>query len=513
MAIKIPFVVERDGVLYYHRRVPKAVIDQPGALARYFKGQAVVRISLGTKDRLAAVHRAAQITKDFDERVSKALDTSAALMPRSIRPVTPEALHALGAERRRRHERQLAQYRLIQEEGGENAEIVEDLVYQIEMDAELTNAVMANRVSSEHPKHDYDAMALEAIEQEGFDAPVGSTAFSAVKLALKDADRQGISRGLAIWDGRESFLTTVSSKPRTPKLSEAVASYLERHRNKRTVEGIQEALRSFIDAVGDLRVDHLTPDHFRAFCRVQAAIDIGGRSRGSVARPTSAETIDKKLTFLRGAIKHAIDHGTFEGANPAVGITSKPFVRPADPLIMPAKRPFTTEELNRILAYPWFTGCMSATRRHERGEHRLGGMWYWGPVLALLTGCRASEVGGLLLSEIKADHQYPHLIIQNNELRTTKGGYSRKVPIIDQLVELGFLQFVEHKRKAGARRLFDDWTIPSIKPGHVDKPISNGPMVRSFNTTLLPQVLDGILSGKPGRQSRFTLSAERLRPS
>lgn len=140
-------------------------------------------------------------------------------------------------------------------------------------------------------------------------------------------------------------------------------------------------------------------------------------------------------------------------------------------------------------------------------------MWYWGPVLALLTGCRASEVGGLLLSEIKADHQYPHLIIQNNELRTTKGGYSRKVPIIDQLVELGFLQFVEHKRKAGARRLFDDWTIPSIKPGHVDKPISNGPMVRSFNTTLLPQVLDGILYGKPGRQSRFTLSAERLRPS
>ncbi|WP_225205440.1 hypothetical protein [Novosphingobium huizhouense] len=41
MAIYIPRVIERDGVLYSKRRVPKAVVDAPGALQRFFKGQRV----------------------------------------------------------------------------------------------------------------------------------------------------------------------------------------------------------------------------------------------------------------------------------------------------------------------------------------------------------------------------------------------------------------------------------------------------------------------------------------
>ncbi|QOV94231.1 tyrosine-type recombinase/integrase [Novosphingobium sp. ES2-1] len=495
--------MERDGVLYYQRRVPKAVIDQPGALARYFNGQAIVRRTLGTKDRIAAIGLAEEMTRQFNELVSKALDTSAALKPRTTRSVTPEILRVLSDERRARREREFAQYRLMKELGGENAEIVDDIVYQYEIDAEHQSGVIAGRVDARHPSHDYDTMALDVIESEGLDAPVGSLAFGAVRLALKEADVQGVNAGFEVWQGRKSFLDSTRSNQRSPKLSDAVNAYLLNRQKKRTVDGVREAFRCFEKVVGDLHLHALTAEHFRAFCRAQATLDIGGRSRGSVTRPMSAETIDKKLAFLRGAIKHAIDQGEFIGPNVASGITSKPFVRPSDPLVMPEKRPFTSAEISRILAYPWFTGCESETRRHRPGSYRLGGMWYWGPLVALLTGCRAAEIGGLLLSEVMLDEKYPHLLIRTNEHRTTKGGYSRKVPILDQLLELGFGEFVDHQRRAGAHRLFDDWPLPSNKSGHNDKPISNGPMVRSFNTTLLPAALKGIMTAERRKEVTF----------
>jgi len=211
---------------------------------------------------------------------------------------------------------------------------------------------------------------------------------------------QGSLDGFDIVYGRKSILNAPSSAEQSMRLSAAVDDHLTRHTNKRTMRGIREARRCFVEAIGDLTLDQLRPDHFRKFCALEAAHDVGGKSKGSVHRPKSADTIDKKLTFLRSAITHAIDRGHFAGPNPVAGITAAPFVRPVNRAAMPDKRPFTTTELNRVFSYPWFTGCKSATRIHQPGAHRLTGMWYWGPIVALLTGCRAGELGGLSLDEV-----------------------------------------------------------------------------------------------------------------
>jgi len=68
---------------------------------------------------------------------------------------------------------------------------------------------------------------------------------------------------------------------------------------------------------------------------------------------------------------------------------------------MPEKRRFNDEELALVFPHPWFSRCQSVTNTFEPGTYRLSGLQFWVPVLALLTSCRAGELGGLMLTEIR----------------------------------------------------------------------------------------------------------------
>jgi hypothetical protein len=117
LAVKIPYVVERDGTYQYVRRVPKTVLDRPGAKERYFQGQTIVRVSLHTSNLRKAVELADERTRDFDKLVQLALDQGAAHLPRKLRPVTPEVLQKLKLRRRTAIVAQFRQYRLMRELG------------------------------------------------------------------------------------------------------------------------------------------------------------------------------------------------------------------------------------------------------------------------------------------------------------------------------------------------------------------------------------------------------------
>ncbi len=509
MAVKIPYVVERDGTYYYVRRVPKTVIDRPGAVERFFQGQRTVRVSLHTSNKRQAVELADERTRDFDKLVQLTLDQGAAHLPRKLRPVTPEVLQKLKMQRRSAIVAQFRQYRLMRELGGEAAEYVEDIIDRIEMDAEFICKVTAGNTKTDDPRFDFRKQADDIIEQESFDAPVGSDAYLDISITLKEGEVQGYRDGFDLLHGRKSISDLLRQDelpqpaPQSQRLSIAVEGYVSRQRNNRTVTGINEALRCFVGAIGDLHLHELQAEHFRKFCVVEAEQDVGGNAKGSVRRPMAAATIDKKLTFLRSAISHAINSGNFNGSNPVTGISAKHFARPNNPALMPDKRPFTVGEMNLVLAHPWFVGCKSASAIHRPGDHRLAGMWYWGSIVALLTGCRAGEIGGLALNEVRIDDPHPHIIIRDNQFRTTKTGYQRKVPIIDQLFDVGFADYIEAQRGAGATRLFDDWDAPTGFHDASAKPWSNGKMVRSFNTTLIPAALKDMLTDGARREVKF----------
>ena len=73
----------------------------------------------------------------------------------------------------------------------------------------------------------------------------------------------------------------------------------------------------------------------------------------------------------------------------------------------------------------------------------------WLPLLGLFTGARLNELGRLVVGDIQGD-PVPHFDIR----RAKNSGSLRAVPLHPQLVELGFLEYVEALKAAGQECLW-----------------------------------------------------------
>lgn len=395
---------------------------------------------------------------------------------------------------------------ILAELGGVHVEELEHAIWRRETYAEDVARVLRDRQPTTDPTlPDPEGHAARVISRERLEAPPGSAARAIVVRAIRDGSLEGHRNVGEILTGERSAIPDQKHlrRARTLKLSEIVAEYVGTLSARRTIREVEGALASFVRVSGDLPVDELSRDDFLAFCRDEGGRTVGGIDPGSVARPLSPDTLKKKLGLLRAAINKAIATGRFAGANPAAGIDAKHFTKPVPVALMPAKRPFDVHELRLLVLHPWFTGCESAQATHSPGSHRLQGMHYWGPLLAMHTGCRAGELGGLRLAEVRIDHEHPHLVVQDNAYRTTKGAYRRKIPLLDVLMEHGFGEYVEAQLRAGHDRLFPDWKAPA---GRIDASAtawSNTSMVRAFNRTLVRQQLSSLLTAGTRQEVTF----------
>ena len=489
-----------NGVYYYERRVPRAVLERPDDWCAHFGGKSLFRVSLRTRRQTDALTAGQRVHEDFERLLLTVCGPGSAMPSASdnaTRSVTPSFLGKVAAEARERVARPWAQQLVRAELGSDDEDELTRMVEQREWDAEQLRTILEGRARSHDPRlPDIAGQVERLIQSERLDAPPNS----AMRAMIMRAAREGMLEGQrdidAMLSGRTSAIPAERLKTRkggAPRISEVMTAYVRQLRARRTIREAEGAAASFIKAIGDLPLDEVSRADVVEFCRIEGSRTIGGKTPGSVTRPMSASTLKKKLGLLRAAINHAIETDSYEGANPAARIDARRFTRPVPKALMPDKRPFTVHELQLLLQHPWFTGCESITRSHQTGDHRLDGMHYWVPILAMHTGCRAGELGGLRLSEVRLDHQHPHLVIQDNQYRTTKGSYRRSVPIIDVLLDLGFGDFVERVGRAGHDRLFPDWKPPA---GRVDASAtawSNGSLIRSFNRTVVPQQLGSIL--------------------
>lgn len=385
------------------------------------------------------------------------------------------------------------------------------LEYDLERDAEDIKQALRGQGA------DDDCLVLKPVDEArhiiaeaGFAAPEGTDEFAAIIGAVRAGMEQGYQRIGAMLSG--------GTIPQLPKaapaeakevgltLADAVGLYLEaRKPAQKTVAETKLALRQFEATVGRKALAATTRQDAHLYVQYLAKQKVGGKTAGSIVRPLSEQSIGKRLRMLASAIYHARDAGRFQGDNPLANVRLSNFVQPKDRAIMPDKRRLKISELNAIFSHPWFTGCKSPTDTHTVGIHRLSGSEYWVPVVALLTGCRASELGGLKLSEVRLDDAMPHFLVRNNEHRRTKNGRSRCVPILDVLIELGFPAYVDKVRKNGATRLFPDWK--AIKPAGCSDDAypawSNARIIRAFNRTVIPAALGDQLSTDARREVTF----------
>jgi integrase len=502
----IKYIRKRSGGVYeYHRRVPRPVIDHDESFERVFKSRPLFRRSLGTRCQVEALSKGQRVNSAFEALLHQAMIIAgmahdiAAVEDRYTRPVTETLLQSIRANFQHRRTQKWRRAKIGAESSDAIRRDLREMVDERELFAEDLRAVLLDhRVLSSPNLPNISNLAQDIITAEQLLAPEGSIEFDAICRAIREGIIAGERQVDAMLSDHISSLPTGHSTAvdHAPRLSEVVDTHADFLTKKRSLAELRGAFTAFKALHGDLRLNEIKRQHFLEFCRVEAGRNVGEKSSQSISRPLSAETIKKKVSLLRASINRAIKMGSFLGANPAANIDVKVFVRPTVRHLMPDKRPLEIDEINAILAHPWFTGCQSASQKHLPGRHFLGGMYYWVPLLALYTGCRAGELGGLKLSEIRIDDQHPHLIIANNEFRSVKGSYARRVPLLDCLIKHGFDEFVKTARSRSTPRLFEDWLPPSGRIDPDGTAWSNASLLRSFNRTVIPQCLgDRLVEG------------------
>lgn len=127
--------------------------------------------------------------------------------------------------------------------------------------------------------------------------------------------------------------------------------------------------------------------------------------------------------------------------------------------------PWTTAHLEHLFRLPIYTGGGGALKRLRDDGLRCQ-VWhdaaYFLPLLWFYHHSCREETAGLEVADVVADHPIPYFHIRDNLTRgrdgekagEKRGARKRKLPIHDELIRLGFLDYVEAIRAEGHAALF-----------------------------------------------------------
>lgn len=193
-----------------------------------------------------------------------------------------------------------------------------------------------------------------------------------------------------------------------------------------------------------------------------AAHEMVTRAERTGAKPPvlglSAATIRRHFGNLDHFLKHlrasgyAVAPWTFDGLRPK---------KPKAGGVRRLQEKPGPDRLRPIFDLPVFTGCLGATERDRPGDKVFHSACYYVPMFLVYLGARRLEVAGLHVDDVEITDNGPAINIQPNEIRRIKNPQSeRLVPIPDELVRLGFLDYVAAIRGLGETRLFPELFAP-----------------------------------------------------
>jgi len=128
-------------------------------------------------------------------------------------------------------------------------------------------------------------------------------------------------------------------------------------------------------------------------------------------------------------------------------------------------------------------GKLFNSKEYIQGIHKQSAH-FWVPLIGVYTGARLNEICQLLVSDIQLDEETKRWVFDINDDKKSdpnkslkKPYHARLIPIHKKMIELGFLDFVEHQKKSKHKRLFPELPFVSNNNKYGDK------LQRWFNRT------------------------------
>lgn len=184
----------------------------------------------------------------------------------------------------------------------------------------------------------------------------------------------------------------------------------------------------------------------------KAAETSGAKAKVGLA----STTIRKHFGNLQHFLKHLKGHGfeienwTFEGLRPR---------KPKAGDIRHQQYKPKPQDIAPIFSSPIYTGSQDHLRgkRRKPGKHVFHDSLYYLPILFTYLGPRRKEFAGLAVDDIAKDEDGYVIILRTNGIRRLKTTQSKRLlPMPDEMVRLGFLDYYQAIKGLGYEALFPD---------------------------------------------------------
>jgi len=226
----------------------------------------------------------------------------------------------------------------------------------------------------------------------------------------------------------------------------------ETHRASKTVDSMHRMVLKFEGLHGKLDIANITKKHVVEF---KAYISKLPSNRASVSDTLSASTINKYIVNLGVLLNVANDKEYITTINAAKGLRQKISVQEK----ANRRQPFSDNDLNILFATTAYKQGLGKTLLNKT-EFNVGlNSRYWLPLLGLFTGARVEELAQLTVQDVLIEQGISIIDINANAGKTIKNASSvRKVPIHNELIRLGFLDYCTSVKAAGHKHIFFDLT-------------------------------------------------------
>ncbi|MFA0358349.1 DUF6538 domain-containing protein [Vibrio breoganii] len=170
---------------------------------------------------------------------------------------------------------------------------------------------------------------------------------------------------------------------------------------------------------------------------------------------TAQASVKKQLQAISAVFTYAVQQDYLQ-TNPVHGASSG--IKIAKSKVL--DKHYTDEEIVSIFTSKLFTSNFGPEKADYGFAH------YWLPLMLYYTGARAEELAQLYIGDIKLDVEIPYIEITDARAdQSIKTGESRRVPIHEHLLELGFADYLNTQPLEG--RLFPNLHKPKNGKYHV----------------------------------------------